>query len=243
MSNQPSPVPPQETTQPAASKKPTLFWFVISLLVALAIIGSISLNRSLKQFELSRQPPPPVLKTITEDLIATDRDGNQRRLSQLKGKLIVLAYTYSRCPRGCAGVAAQMIKLQKSLPPDHNVHFVSLAAWPEIDSPETLAAFSNSIGIPDSAPWWWIGTGTHTPAWNFMTEHIGFEPSQIIPEEERLNPDDIVAHDLRAVLIDPQHRTRSFYALMHPQTEVAQMALEKLQRDIAQITREPQPSN
>ena len=71
-----------------------------------------------------------------------------------------------------------------------------------------------------------------------MTDQLGFGPSREVPEAERLNPEDWVEHDLRAVLLDSNLRVRGYYEVMHPQTEVAQMAYEKLQRDITTLLNE-----
>lgn len=161
-----------------------------------------------------------------------DRFGTEKNLADLDGKAVVLAYTYTRCPHGCAGVAAQMLKIRDAFADQKNVHLVSIAVWPEIDTPAMLRAFSESIGVRANDPWWWLSTD-RTSTWTYLTNQIGFEPSSEIAASDRLNAEDLVSHDLRAVLIDPQRRVRAFYSLMHPQTEVAQIALEKIKRDIS----------
>ena len=155
-----------------------------------------------------------------------------------KGKVVVAAYAYTRCPHGCAGVAAQMKKLNDAFADQTDrLHFVSIAVWPAIDTPEVFKAYATSLEIPDSAPWWWLSTD-RDKTWAFMTDQLGFGPSREVPEAERLNPEDWVEHDLRAVLLDSNLRVRGYYEVMHPQTEVAQMAYEKLQRDITTLLNE-----
>ncbi len=165
---------------------------------------------------------------------AVERDGKSRNLSELGGKALIVAYAYTRCARGCAGVAGQMLKLRDSLPGDDRVHLVSVAAWPQVDTAAMLAAYAESIGVRAGDPWWWL-SADRDKTWNWMSRELGFEPSSEIAETERLNPEDVVAHDLRAVLIDPLGRVRGYYQLMHPQTAVAQMHLEKLQNDLSAV--------
>lgn len=227
-----SPTPP-----PAKSASPVVFWIILAAVVGVIALASYAMKSSLAQFELSRQQPLPMLRQISESFTATERSGDSKNLADLKGKTIVLAYTYSRCPRGCAGVAAQMLKLRDQYAGNDNIHFVSIAVLPEVDSPPVLKAFAESIGVNPTDPWWWL-SGDRSETWSFMTDQVGFESSKEIPEADRLNPEDSVAHDLRAVLIDPLQRVRAYYSVMHPQTEVAEMTMEKLTRDINRVLAE-----
>lgn len=226
---------PPPPSSPKGSSFP--FWLLISLSLLALIAGSYFLKKSLSDFEVSRQSALPILRQVQAPFTAMDRSGTEKNLADLKGKAVVLAYTYTRCPHGCAGVAAQMLKIRDAFAGNADVHLVSVAVWPEIDTAPILKAFAESIGVAAGDPWWWLSTD-RTRTWDYFTNQIGFEPSKEIPPADRLNPQDLVAHDLRAVLIDPQQRVRAFYSLMHPQTEVSQMALEKLQRDIKAVLAE-----
>lgn len=222
---------------PAKSSSSLLFWIGLATIILLIALASFAMKSSLARFELSKQQPLPILRQVSQSLTAAERMGEPRTFADLKGKAIVLAYAYSRCPRGCAGVAAQMLKLRDQFANNPDVHFVSIAVLPEVDSPAVLAAFAESIGVKQSDPWWWL-SGDKALTWAFMTDQIGLEPSKTIPEAERLNPEDSIEHDLRAVLIDPQQRVRAFYSVMHPQTEVAEITMEKLTRDIQAVLAE-----
>ena len=206
----------------------------MALMVGLVVAGSWFLNSSLGKFQGSQKTALPILGQPNLDFEAMERLGKPGKIADLQGKARVVAYAYTRCARGCAGVAGQMLKLRDRFAGNARVHFVSIAAWPEVDSPPMLAAYAESIGVKASDPWWWL-SGGREQTWTWMNRELGFEPSKEIAVEERLNPEDVVAHDLRALLIDPQGRIRGFYQLMHPQTEVAQMHLAKLERDIETV--------
>ena len=238
MSNHPSPTPDpaQEAVGNSTPSATIKFWVLLALLVALLAGGSFLMKSALGRFELSKTAPLPILKQIRAPFSAVERLGQEKNLADLKGKAVVLAYTYTRCPHGCAGVAAQMLKLRDQFAAE-NVHLVSVAVWPDIDSAATLKAFAQSLTVKESDPWWWL-SADRQQTWDFMTQEIGFGACREIPESERLNPEDLVEHDLRAVLIDKEMRVRAFYSLMHPQTEVAKMALEKLERDLQRVLQE-----
>ncbi len=226
-----------ESNPPAAAGNATRFWFVAGVFIVAAIAGSVFLNASLNRFAEQKRASLPVLGAPKMAFTATERAGTEKDLAELRGKAVVLAYTYTRCARGCAGVAAQMLKVRDAFAGDPRVHLVSVAAWPEVDTPAMLAAFAETIGVSADDPWWWLSTDRER-TWSWMTQEAGFEPSSVIPEAERLNPEDVVAHDLRAVLIDPQGRLRGYYQLMHPQTEIAGVHLEKLEKDLRVVLAE-----
>jgi len=227
-----------ETQSPKKRANGVPFWILLALFITLIAAGSWVLNHSLGEFRPVNAAPLPILGVVSEPFTAMERLGDEKSLSDLKGKVVVVAYAYSRCPHGCAGVAAQMLKLRDRYRGNPDVHLVSVAAWPETDTPEMLKAFAKSIGVGEEDHWWWLSTDRDT-AWKFMADQIRLEPSSVVPPEERLNAEDFVMHDLRAAVLDRSMRVRSLYAVMHPQTEVAQMAMEKLERDIDTLLKEP----
>ncbi len=218
----------------AAPKPFPAFWLLLGLVVLLIAAGSLFLSTSLSRRADSRRAALPVLGQPDLEFTATERGGEEKNLASLRGKAVVLAYTYTRCARGCAGVAVQMLKLRDRFAGDPGVHFVCIAAWPEVDTAPMLRAYAESLGVRAEDPWWWLST-ERDKTWAWMSREAGFEPSSEISPAERLNPEDVVAHDLRAVLIDPEGRVRAFYQLMHPQTEIAGVHLEKLERDIQTV--------
>jgi cytochrome oxidase Cu insertion factor (SCO1/SenC/PrrC family) len=232
-----NPSHPAEPDPSPPPRSPLAFWLGLAFAVLVLGAASFLLKSSLSRFDVSRHPPLPVLHEIRAPFSATDRYGDSKNLADLRGKAVVLAYTYTRCPHGCAGVAAQMIKVRDAFAGNPDVHLVSIAVWPDVDSPPVLKAFSESLGVPASDPWWWL-SADKTATWDHLTREIGFHPCREVPPDQRLNSEDYVEHDLRAVLIDPRQRVRAFYSLMHPQTEAAQMALEKLMRDIRAVLAE-----
>ncbi|MCB1226400.1 MAG: SCO family protein [Verrucomicrobiales bacterium] len=223
---------------PPSAPVSSRIWILFALLAVAALAGSWFLTQSLQKLPGGQLATLPILREVRQPFSAPERLGETRQFLDLKGKVVVAAYAYTRCPHGCAGVAAQMKKLNDAFADQTDrLHFVSIAVWPAIDTPEVFKAYATSLEIPDSAPWWWLSTD-RDKTWAFMTDQLGFGPSREVPEAERLNPEDWVEHDLRAVLLDSNLRVRGYYEVMHPQTEVAQMAYEKLQRDITTLLNE-----
>lgn len=215
---------------------PLRFWARIIGIVGLVLGLSLAFSRYLS-ITLPK-PELPVYATVEEDLEATERLGQQVRFSELKGKVIVVAYLYTQCPHGCAAVTAQLQKLNAQYAKHGGLHLLSVAIQPERDRVELLKAYADAVGAVEGSPWWFI-TGERQKLWDFMTKQVGMSEAKPIPEEERITPDDEYEHDLRIALIDRQGRVRGYYAVFHPQPEIAALMCERLHEHVHQLLGNP----
>lgn len=224
--------------QAAAGFRPGLFWTAVAALCLTIVVGATIFSRALSHKFPPSQSPLPHLHTVAFDLEATERTGRRVRMSELKGKVHTIAYLYTVCPHGCAAIISEMLKLQRAHGSRGDFHQVSVSVLPEHDTTEMLAAYARGIGLEDSAPWWFL-TGEQSQLWAFMTEGLKLEPSAAIPKEEQLNPLDTHSHDLRIVLLDRTGCVRGYYAVNHPQPEIAQLMKDRLQSDVQRLLDDP----
>jgi cytochrome oxidase Cu insertion factor (SCO1/SenC/PrrC family) len=211
-------------------------WVRMVLGIGMAIAGVLVLGHYARQ--ALPQAPLPVVTKIQGDLEATERSGQTVKLSALRGKVTVMACLYTVCPHGCAAVVAQMQKLNTAYRTRPDFHLVSLAVAPERDTSGFLKAYAEGVGARPEDPWWFV-TGEQQRIWDYMTYDLQLQHPLPIPEEKRINPLDLYEHDLRMVLIDRQGRVRGYYAVFHPQAEIATIMTEKLSRDVQRLLDNP----
>ena len=211
-------------------------WGRMVLGIGMAIAGVLVLGHYARQ--ALPQAPLPVVTQIQGDLEATERSGQTVKLSALRGKVTVMACLYTVCPHGCAAVVAQMQKLNTAYRTRPDFHLVSLAVAPERDTSGFLKAYAEGVGARPEDPWWFV-TGEQQRIWDYMTYDLQLQAPAPIPEEKRINPLDLYEHDLRMVLIDRQGRVRGYYAVFHPQAEIATIMTEKLSRDVQRLLDNP----
>lgn len=228
-------VPSAATPSAPATQWRGLVWLVA--IIALLILGSIQFGKLLDR--TSPKPRLPIYGTVTQDLEAAERDGSTKKLSALRGKVFTCAYLYTVCPHGCAAVMGQMSALHKAHSSHPDFHQVSIAVVPEQDSPQLLSAYAQAMSVKPGDPWWFL-TGNQQQLWSFMDHGLKMTPAKAIPPDERLNPLDLYEHDLRIALIDRQGQIRGYYAVFHPQAEIAQLMCEKLQRDVRNLLDHPE---
>jgi cytochrome oxidase Cu insertion factor (SCO1/SenC/PrrC family) len=221
---------------PTSRINPWTVWGPIILIV----LGSVVFYNYLTYVRLQQQGEggerPPFIHRAEGDLILTERDGRQVRLSELRGKVILAAWVFTRCPRGCAGVVAKMKKLSDEYAGREDVHFIAFALDPE-DTPEMLKAFAEQVGIKPEANWWMVN-GDPVKVREYMVRQLKFRPVQEMPMEDRLSTEDKYMHDLRVALIDHLGNVRRLADVVNADPEVADYWDKKLRRELEIVLNE-----
>jgi cytochrome oxidase Cu insertion factor (SCO1/SenC/PrrC family) len=171
---------------------------------------------------------PPLMGRLEKDLELTERSGKKVHLADLKGKIIIASWVFTRCPRGCAGVIAKLKKLHDEFGADPGIQFVSFTLDPD-DTPEMMKKFASGIEIKDTDNWWFLN-GPKDIVRNFMNFTLKFRPVQDLPEADRLTPDDKYIHDLRVAVVDHKGHLRGLYDVMNGEADT-QAFYDKLIRN------------
>lgn len=106
-----------------------------------------------------------------KNLKLTNQLGQQVSISDLRGKVIVLDFFFTRCPVICPTMTESMKKLQTSFAPsDTLVQFVSISVDPEHDDVGRLNWWAEKFGVnPDN---WWLTTGNKDSIYNFALTEV-----------------------------------------------------------------------
>lgn len=183
---------------------------------------------------------PAILGRLEKDLDLTERSGKAVHLSDLKGKILVISWVFTRCPRGCAAIVAKLKKLQGEFANEPGLQFVSVTLDAD-DTPEMMQKFARSLGIKDDANWWFVN-GEKEAVRKFMTSQVQFRPVQDMPEADRLSPDDKYIHDLRVAVIDHRGHVRDLADILNPDPEFQKFWDEKLRKDLHYLLNEQKKS-
>lgn len=228
-----------ESPAPAKTKlSPWTIWVpIIIAVLGIVVFYNYLIYRSRMDNDVNR---PPILGRLEKDLDLTERSGKAVHLSDLKGKVLVLSWVFTRCPRGCAAVVAKLKKLQGEFANEPGLQFVSVTLDAD-DTPEMLQKFARSLDIKDDANWWFVN-GEKEAVRKFMTSQAQFRPVQDMPEADRLSPDDKYIHDLRVAVIDHRGHVRSLADILNPDPEFAKFWDEKLRKDLRYLLNEQKKS-
>lgn len=101
----------------------------------------------------------------------TNQLGRKVSLDDLKGKVIVIDFFFSRCPSICPGLARSMKRLQDSfIKNDSIVQFISISVDPEHDSVPQLRKFADRFNINHDT--WWMVTGDKKDIYDFALHEL-----------------------------------------------------------------------
>ncbi len=115
-------------------------WGIIGSVIAvlfLGITGFIYFNQPYHYQGTVLSSPHPA-----PDFVLTDQNGQPFRLSDLKGKVVLVYFGYTHCPDVCPATMAEFkqIKAQLGSQADQ-VRFLFVSVDPENDSPQVVAQF------------------------------------------------------------------------------------------------------
>ena len=144
----------------------------------------------------------PVIKPAPEFALL-DTAGRPVRLSELRGRVVLVAFVYTRCTAACPLLTARMARLQATLGADvERVRLLSITVDPARDSADALAEYARRFAADGRR-------------WRFLRE----EPAALAPvlaaydEWTRPVAGGEIEHPARLHLIDAAGRIREIYSL------------------------------
>jgi protein SCO1 len=133
----------------------------------------------------------------------TNQLGKQVSLDDLKGKIIVINFFFTRCPSICPGLAKNMKKLQDSfIKNDSIVHFLSISVDPENDSVPQLRKFADRFEINHDS--WWLVTGDKKEIYDLAFHELKASIADV-------NVDTAFIHTENFFLLDSNRVVRGWY--------------------------------
>jgi len=133
----------------------------------------------------------------------TNQLGQKVSLYDLKGKIIVIDFFFTRCPSICPGLARNMKKLQQSfVKNDSIVQFISISVDPEHDSVPQLRRFADRFEIDHDS--WWMVTGDKKEIYDFAFHELKASIADV-------NIDTAFIHTENFFLLDSNKIVRGWY--------------------------------
>jgi protein SCO1/2 len=140
----------QASSQPRSTRPPQFHWWWLAVaLAAVVVVGilAFAILKPVKVLPRMRQAP---------GFILTDQNGQRLTSEDLRGKVVVYNFLYTRCGEACDAMNATMQEVQRRLAEvelgNMPVQFVTISFDSEHDTPETLKAYAKSLGA-DPTQW------------------------------------------------------------------------------------------
>jgi protein SCO1/2 len=125
-------------------------------------------------------------------------------LDDLKGKILVINFFFTRCPSICPDMAKAMKRLQNSFvnSNDSIVQFISISIDPTHDSVPQLRKFADRYTSNHDS--WWFVTGDRKDIYDFALQEIKANVADV-------NVDTAFVHTQNFFLLDKNRVVRGWY--------------------------------
>ena len=138
---------------------------------------------------------------IGRDFEATNQAGQKVKLSDLKGKVFVIAEFFAVCPHCAVRNGQELRGLLEEFGADANFHLACISIDPETDNVDRLKDYAAALNA-DAKQWWFLTNGNNAAAHEYMEGTMKF-----FKIKQRIDPADIesngrYAHDLGLALVN-----------------------------------------
>ncbi len=150
-----------------------------------------------------------VFQTIPSFSLMDER-GKTFTSENLKGKIYVANFFFTRCGTICPKITSQMSRVTDAFIQDKDIHFISLSVDPKYDNPEKLASYAKKFDA-DTARWTFL-TGDKKNIYPLILKGFHVPLADASEYDAAIkNPDETFIHSERLVLVDKSGVIRGFY--------------------------------
>ena len=155
----------------------------------------------------------------------TEANGRPFRLVDLKERVWIASFIFTRCAEICPRMMRQETQLQGRLPKRDDLKLVTFSVDPDWDTPPVLTAYAEGFGL-DRTGWVFL-TGDKKQI--FELAQKGF---RLATQEAEPGAEMPILHSTKLVLVDRRGAIRGYY------DSVDDTALESLVRDVRMLLAE-----
>lgn len=172
---------------------------------------------------------------ISSDLQATNQAGEQVSLSDLRGKVWIVAEFFAVCPKCAVRNGSDLREIYDEFKGNPDFHLVCVSVDPEADTVEKLGEYATALGA-DVSNWWFL-TGEREELHRYLTNELKF-----LDIRERSDPDEVeqlgrYAHDLGLMVVDRSWRVIGKRDLAWAREEGGEGTYEEWKEDLKQRVR------
>jgi protein SCO1/2 len=192
-------------------------------------LATMALPKSEAPFKILPSEDQPQSRRIMRprsvpEFVLTERSGRKTSLTDLRGKIWIADFIYTRCTDTCPLQTADMAKLQQRWINERDLMLVSFSVDPERDTPPVLSRYAARFKA-DAQRWLFL-TGDKDQIARLVEGGFHLPASAAI---SRHNGTPIVLHSPQFILVDRQAQIRGSYDSRDEQS------MRRLETDVAKL--------
>ena len=156
---------------------------------------------------------------IGKDLVATNQAGETVKLSDLRGKVWVVAEFFAVCPHCAVRNGKELREIYDAFKDRPDFHIVCISVDPQQDGVEKLKDYAEALGA-DSKNWWFLNAGDEKATHEYLEKTLKF-----LGVRERTDPAQIEAngrfeHDMGLLAVSRDFSTFGKWDLAFQHSEL-----------------------
>ena len=156
---------------------------------------------------------------IGKDLVATNQAGETVKLSDLRGKVWVVAEFFAVCPHCAVRNGKELREIYDAFKDRPDFHIVCISVDPQQDDVEKLKDYAEALGA-DSKNWWFLNAGDEKATHEYLEKTLKF-----LGVRERSDPAQIEAngrfeHDMGLLAVSRDFSTFGKWDLAFQRSEL-----------------------
>lgn len=156
---------------------------------------------------------------IGKDLVATNQAGETVKLSDLRGKVWVVAEFFAVCPHCAVRNGKELREIYDAFKDRPEFHIVCVSVDPQQDDVEKLKDYAEALGA-DSKNWWFLNAGDEKATHEYLEKTLKF-----LGVRERTDPAQIEAngrfeHDMGLLAVSRDFSTFGKWDLAFQRSEL-----------------------
>jgi protein SCO1/2 len=207
-------------------RKPTIALFYIG--VAAICVGIVSISMYLRKGLNTPYQAPLVVNSgkdtapqwfeIAKDLPAVNQDKQPVKLSDLRGKVWVVAEFFAICPHCAVRNGEELRKLYDEFGKHPDFHITCISVDPENDQPEKLADYAKAVGA-ETKNWWFLNAGDAKTTHEYLEKELKFFGIRPRTDPLDIEANGKYAHDLGFILVDRDFKVIGKWPLADARSE------------------------
>lgn len=212
------------------SRKTTIFLFYAGVFIV--SIGIIFLSMLARKRLPTREHPPEALVVdsgkevavnyfpIEKDLQAVNQDNQKVKLSDLRGKVWLVAEFFAVCPHCAVRNGSELRAIYEEFKSNPDFQVVCISVDPEMDDVGKLADYAKVLGA-DSKNWWFLNAGDAKATHEYLEKQLKFFGIRERTDALDIEANGRYAHDLGFLLVDRDFNVIGKWPLADARSEEA----------------------
>lgn len=211
------------------SKKTTIILFycgvalvcaaILALVNFVLVPGLSSKGKETSEFMDIRLETKEEWYPIERDLEAVNQAGEKVKLSDLRGKVWIVAEFFAICPHCAVRNGAELRAIYDEFRDNPDFHMVCISVDPETDDVEKLKTYSEALGA-DAKNWWFLNAGEEKATHEYLEKTLKFLGVRERTDADMIEANGKFEHDMGLIAVDRDFTTIGKWDLAFQRSEM-----------------------